>query len=259
MTVHSSSITTLDLPKTLPTSRILAVTRLHFVNRFTLIYQPLIILGAIFLINLAIWVIIILSTPLDQRGTTESHLGYSGAVFYIFIYALVIAVQAISRTFPFSLGYGVTRRNFSLGSSVAFLLIGIIFSAVLTIMSSIEIATDGWGVGGRMFAPDYFTNSSWLLRFVMYLMLFLFCLSIGSAAASMWVRWKVPGLISFFAVIAVILIGAVAIFTLGHHWVAFGDWVASQGSVGVTLWLLIPTAVAGLAGYLILQRATPKN
>ena len=96
--------------------RILAVTRLHFVNKFQILVLPLIVLGGIFLLNLAIWYIVIDSTggPTPQN-LAHTHLGYTGSVSYIFIYALVIAVQAISRTFPFSLGFGVTRRDFSLG------------------------------------------------------------------------------------------------------------------------------------------------
>jgi hypothetical protein len=242
-----------------PRSRILAVTRLHYVNRFQFVYQPLIILGGIFLINLAIWLIIVAATPLGDRGVTEAHLGYSGAVFYIYVYALVIAVQAVARTFPFSLGFGVTRRNFWLGSAIAFVILAVIFSVVLTVMSAIEIATHGWGIGGRMFAPDYFTNASWGIRFVMYLLPLLFCLFLGSAAASVWVRWKVTGLIVFFAIVAVLLLGTVAILTLGKFWGQFGNWLGATGLTGVLLWLLIPTAVCALAGYFILRRATPKS
>jgi hypothetical protein len=240
-------------------SRILAVTRLHFVNRFQLVYQPLIILGAIFLLNLAVWLIIIAAAATENRQEVESHLGYSGAVFYLFIYALVIAIQAVSRTFPFSLGFGVTRRNFYLGSSLAFVLLAVLFSAVLTIMSAIEIATNGWGIGGHMFAPAYFTSESWPLRFVMYLLLFLFCLFVGAAAASVWVRWKVSGLIVFFAIIAAILVGGIAILAFNQLWGTFGDWLGSAGLLGVLLWMLVPTAIAGLAGYFILRRATPKS
>jgi hypothetical protein len=240
-------------------SRILAVTRLHYVNRFQFVYQPLIILGGIFVLNLAIWLIIIDATPVGDRRVSEAHLSYSGAVFYIYVYALVIAVQAVARTFPFSLGFGVTRRNFSLGSAIAFALLAVIFAVVLTIMSAIEIATHGWGIGGYMFAPTYFTTRSWPLRFVMYLLPLLFCLFLGSAAASVWVRWKLTGLIVFFAILAIILLGTVAILTLGDHWGEFGDWLGATGLLGALLWLLVPTAVCALAGFVILRRATPKG
>jgi hypothetical protein len=238
-----------------PLRRIAAVTRLHFVNRFQIVYLPLMMLGAIFLVNLAIWWIIV--TASGARGTT--HLGYSGAVSYIYVYGIIIAVQAVSRTFPFSLGFGVTRRDFYLGTVAAFVLLSFGFAIVLTIMSSIEIATGGWGFGGRMFAPLYFTNSFWLLRFVMYFCAFLFLLFIGTAGATFYVRWRATGLTAFFGIIAVILLAGVAYFTLSHNWPAVGTWFTNSGAVGVCLWLLIPAAITGVAGFFTLQRATPKS
>jgi hypothetical protein len=240
--------------------RILAVTRLHFVNRFQILWLPLIILGTIFVLNLAIWYMIIESTggPTPQN-LAHIDLGYSGAVSYIFIYVMVIAVQAISRTFPFSLGFGVTRRDFYLGSSLAFIALSFGFAIVLTIMSVLEIATGGWGVGGRMFAPDYFTDPFWLLRFVMYFCTFLFLIFIGCAGATMFVRWRATGLTVFFVIVAVILVAAVAYFTLDHQWPAVGAWFLASGPVGVTVWTLVPTAIAGIAGFFILRRATPRN
>jgi hypothetical protein len=240
--------------------RILAVTKLHFVNRFQILYLPLIVLASIFLLNLAIWWIIIESTGGNNPGNhVRNNLGYSGAVSYIYVYGIVIAVQAISRTFPFSLGFGVTRRDFYLGSALAFVVLSIGFALVLTIMSVLEIATNGWGLGGRMFAPDYFTNTFWLLRFVMYLCLFLFLLFIGCAGASFFVRWRATGLIIFFGIIALVLLGTIAYFALGHRWPAVGTWFAQSGAIGVTLWTLVPTALAGIAGYFVLRRATPRN
>src|ERR1700712_1118052 len=167
--------------------RILAVTKLHFVNRFQILYLPLIVLGTIFVLNLAIWWIIVAAS---DGAVTGAHLGYSGAVSYIYVYGVVIAVQAISRTFPFSLGFGVTRRDFYLGSVLAFVAVSFGFAVILTIMSVLEIATGGWGVGGRMFAPLWFTNDFWLLRFVMYFCAFLFLFFIGTAGAAFYVRWR---------------------------------------------------------------------
>ena len=240
--------------------RILAVTRLHFINKFQILGLPMIILGGIFLLNLAIWWIVIDSTggPTPQN-LAHIHLGYTGAVSYIFIYTMIIAVQAISRTFPFSLGFGVTRRDFYLGSALAFVALSFGFAIVLTVMSVIEIATGGWGVGGRMFAPVYFTDPSWLLRFVMYFCAFLFVLFIGSAAAAMFVRWRATGVVAFFAIVAVIVLGAIAYFTLDHQWPAVGAWFTTSGPVGVTLWTLVPAVIAAVAGFFILRRATPRN
>jgi hypothetical protein len=255
------------LSHTLPASRslesqrrILAVTKLHFVNKFQIVGMPLVVLGGIFAVNLAIWWTIVEASGGNNPGNhVRNNLGYSGAVSYIYVYAMIIAVQAISRTFPFSLGFGVTRRDFYLGSALAFVILSLGFALVLTVMSVIEIATGGWGLGGRMFAPDYFTNTFWLLRFVMYFLLFLFLLFIGCAGATFFVRWRATGLTGFFGIITLILLAAVAYFTLEHRWPAVGQWFADAGAIGVTLWTLVPTVIAGISGFFVLRRATPKN
>ena len=241
-------------------NRVLAVTRLQFVNRWTMFYLPAIILGAILLLNMAIWYIVLASLPTGADvAHAEKGFQYTGAVFYIFIYMLVVAVQAISRTFPFALGFGVTRRNYYLGTALSFVVLALGFSVLLTVLSIIELATGGWGVGGHMFTPTYLTNASFGLRFVMYLCLFLFFLFVGSAIASVYVRWRAFGITAFFAIIALLLVGAIAIITLNHYWSAVGNWLATTGSVGLTAWLLVPAAIAAIAGFFVLRRATPRS
>lgn len=240
--------------------RVLAVTRLQFVNRWSIFYLPAIILGTILLLNMAIWYIVLASLPSGADVThAEKGFQYTGAVFYIFVYMFVVAVQAISRTFPFALGFGVTRRNYYLGTALAFTLLAIAFSVLLTVLSIIELATGGWGVGGHMFTPTYLTSASWGLRFVMYLCLFLFCLFVGSVIAAIYVRWRAIGITAFFVLVALLIVGGIAIVTLGHYWVQVGAWFATTGSVGLTAWLLLPAAIGGIAGYFVLRRATPKS
>ena len=238
---------------------ILAVTRLHFVNKMAILYTPLIVLGGIFLVNLAIWYLIVFSIDVNTPGHNTAHLGYSGAVSYIFVYFFVVSVQVISRTFPFSLGFGVTRRDFYLGTALAFLILSVFFAAILTIMSVLELVTGGWGVEGRMFSPLYFTDPNWALRFVMYLVVFLFCLFVGSAAASVYVRWRATGVVVFFIVLALILLGLVALATFTNTWGEVGNWFADRTPFAITLWTLVPTVIAALAGFFILRRATPRN
>jgi hypothetical protein len=240
--------------------RVLSVTRLHFVNKWQILYLPLLILSFIFLLDLAIWWLILAAQPTaHDRHSAEKGLDYTGSIFYIYVYVLIIAIQAVSRTFPLALGFGVTRRNYYLGTSAAFFGLGVVFSAILTVGSVIENATNGWGLGGHFFTAAYFSNGSWLLRFVIYLLLFLFAMFIGSVAASIFVRWKATGLTAFFAGVTLLLLGVVAIITLNNGWLGFWGWFGDAGSLGVALWSLVPTAIAAVAGYFILQRATPKS
>jgi hypothetical protein len=240
--------------------RVLSVTRLHFVNRWQILYLPLLILCFIFLVDLAIWWLILTAqSSAHDRHSAEKGLNFTGSIFYIYVYVLIIAIQAVNRTFPFALGFGVTRRNYYLGTSAAFFGVGVVFSAILTVGSVIENATGGWGIGGHFFTTVYFHDGSWGLRFVIFLLLFLFAMFFGSAAASVFVRWKATGLTVFFGALALLLLGAVALITLNNGWLGFWGWFGEAGSLGVALWSLVPTAIAAVAGYFILQRATPKS
>lgn len=243
-----------------PTQRIVNVVKLHLANPWTTIGLPWMILGIIFVANLAIWVLIFANLSDDaDRADVADGLQYSGASMYIFVYMMVVAVQAISITFPFALGYGVTRRDYYLGSALTFVILSAMFAAGLTILSIIEEATGGWGLGGRMFTGIYYGDGGPLQRLFIFFVAFLFFFFVGAAVASLWVRWKANGLVGFFIGLAALVIGLLALFTLTESWGSFGAFFASAGFLGSYAWSLVPTAIAATAGFFVLRRATPKS
>ena len=156
-----------------------------------------------------IWALILGVGQRRQPHRREIREGfqYSGATFYIFVYMLVVAVQIISITFPFALGYGVTRRDFYLGSALTFVMLAAAYSVALTVLSMIEDATGGWGLGGKMFTATYFGENP-AERLLIFFLGFLFFFFAGAPAAAIWVRWKVTGLATFLIGIGIILVGA---------------------------------------------------
>lgn len=239
--------------------RIRNVVRLHFANPSTTILIPWTILAAIFLINLAIWWIIVTAGGPEVREGLSEGSQWSGALLWIFVYMMVVAIQAMNLTFPFALGYSVTRRDFYLGSSVVFVLLSAMFSLGLTVLAVIEDATEGWGLGGRMFTPAYFGNGDWWQSFYLFFLTFLFFFFLGAATAAVYVRWRSNGMLVFFGalvVLGVVVIGAV---TLGEAWPSVWAWFAAVGLVGAFTWSLVLTAASGVCGYLVMRRATPTN
>lgn len=208
-------------------ARILNVTRLHLTNRFPIMVLPLLILAFIFLVNYIIWWLLL--GAMDGPGGLETldGISFSGASSFIFIYMLVVAVQAVNLTFPFALGFSVTRRDFYLGSCVAFVLLSAYYAAIMTVMAVMERLTNGWGLGGSMFDVVYFREENPLLQFVLFLLIFLFFFFIGAATASVYVRWRANGMYVFFACLILLVVGAVALTTF--------------------------------AGFYLIRRATPKN
>ncbi|WP_291040373.1 hypothetical protein [Herbiconiux sp.] len=243
-------------------SRVIPVVRLHFVNRFSMLVLPWIILGFIFLVNLAIWWIVMSAVSPDaDRADVQEGLQWSGASFYIFVYMMVLGVQAIALTFPFALGFSATRRDFWLGTSLTFVLLSAIYAAGMTVLALIEVATGGWGLGGRMFTALYFGGDAtpWFARFFLFFATFLFFFFVGALAAVIYQRWRVNGMLIFFGALTVALVGGVALITFSESWPAVGAWFVETGASGVVAWSLVPTGLAALVGYAILRRTTPKN
>ena len=233
-----------------PMGRVVNVMRLHLANPWTAIILPWMILGIIFAANLAIWVLIFANVQSEaDRADVAEGLQYSGGIYYIFIYMMVVAIQAVSITFPFAQGYGVTRRDFYLGSALTFVLLALMYSAGLTILSIIEQATNGWGFGGRMFAPAYL-GDSWVGHFFIFF--------VGAAIAAVWVRWKALGVTAFFIALGALAIGAAAILTFTQSWAIVGNFFAGAGLLGSFAWSLVITAIAAVTGFIILRRATPR-
>ncbi|SMQ61822.1 hypothetical protein [Agreia sp. VKM Ac-1783] len=243
-------------------SNILAVVRLHLVNRYSVFAVPWMIMAGIFVVNVAIWWIIFASVSNEaDRMDARDGLEYSGALFYIFVYMLVLGIQSVAYTFPFALGFSVTRRDFWLGSALTFIALSAFFSACLTVLASIEVATHGWGLGGTMFASFYFggADASWIERFGLYFASYLFFYFVGATIATIYQRWRNNGMLVVFGTLGLVMIAGIALVSFTNSWPSVGAWFDSNGPSGVIAWSLVPTVIAAITGYFILRRATPKN
>jgi hypothetical protein len=240
--------------------RITRVAKLHLANPWTTVILPAIIISAIFVLNYAIWFIIFTSTAPADRADVSDGLQYSGATWWIFVYMLVVAVQAMNLAFPLAMGYGSTRRDFYLGSALTFVALSAMWSVALTLFAVVEKATNGFGIGGGLLNAIYFggPDSTWWQQGIIFFCLMLFFFFVGTIFAAGYVRWKATGLVAFFLVLAVLLVGLVALFTYTGTWSAVGEFFVTYGAFGTALWLLVPTALAGIAGFFILRRATPR-
>lgn len=238
--------------------RILNVVKLNTVNPWTAIVMPWMILGFIFLVNYLIWVIVFAAAGPENAADVSEGLQYSGASGFIFIYMMVVAIQTINLTFPLALGYGVTRRDFWLGSSLTFVLLAAMFAIGITILSVIETATGGWGLGGHMFTAIWFGETGPQRLFVIFTLL-MFFLFFGSAIATVYVRWKSNGVAGFFIALTLVLVGLAALVTFTQNWPAVGNFFAVSGALGTVAGTYVITVIAAVTGFIFLQRATPKS
>lgn len=238
-------------------ARVLRVLKLHFVNRTGIVWMPLAIFSVIFLANWAVWFLVWQGTgggaELAQATT------WSGATSFIFVYMLVVAVQAMNLTFAFAIGLGSTRRDYALGTGLAFLILAIAWSLVIGVLAWLEELTGGWWLGGHMFAAVYFGDDGPIARTWYVFLLFLFFMAIGTIAGALWLRWKQWGLMIFGLAMAVILIGSLAIIGLNGAWAQVGAFFAGVGFAGGYPLLLIPTVIAAIIGFALLRRASART
>lgn len=239
------------------TTRVGRVVRLNLVNRRQVLVVPGLVMAAILLINAAVWFIISATTSESDRHAALQGTQFSGGSFYIFVFMLILGLQVVTATFPFALGLSVTRRDFSLGSAVTFILLAAAFSVAFSLLSMAETATGGWFLGGHLFTSIYFGANVGQRLLIVFFGL-LFCFFAGAMAGTLFMRWRALGVMLGGATLAVLAVVALAVVSFGGSWPAVGQWFVNAGPLGVASWLLVPTAVAALASFAVLRRATPE-
>lgn len=240
----------------------LATARLHLVNLRGGLVVPLIILGVILVANIALWAIILTNLSGSDRADAQQGMQYSGAAFYFITYMVVFGVQAMSVTFPFALGWGVTRRDYYLGTLLAILVRSIAFGALFAVLSLIETATHGWFYGGSMFTAVYFPLGDWWVRLLGFVAMFALAMILGAAIATVWVRWRGTGMLVLWVGLGIVAVAAVAILTYGSLWPSVGSALTALFSLpSAALWalLLVPSVVLAGLGWLVLRRAAPRG
>jgi len=238
-------------------SRVWNVVRLHMISKNTFIVIPWLIIAGATVVSLVIPALLAYN-GVSRADISEGAVN-SWAVLSPMWYLCAVAVLAIAQFFPFSLGFGVTRRDFYLGTSLVFLISAIATGAVLATLGEIETATDGWGLGARMYTALFFDQGSWIANFFLFTVIQLGILFVGAAIATVYMRWRMWGMLVFWLGSVVVIVVALSAITLTDSWTAVGETLANLGVMGVFAWALVPITLAAFAGFFILRRATPKN
>ncbi|MRG59258.1 hypothetical protein GE115_05150 [Agromyces sp. CFH 90414] len=235
---------------------ILRIARLHTVNPSIFFGVPWMILGFAWLISVVIAAIITgAGAPSDQ---VQEGMRYSWAVLSPQWYLVAVGVQAIAFTFSFALGFGATRRDYWLGTSAMFVLVAVEMAVAIATLVQLEKLTDGWWIGAGMFDTLWYGQQGWWFDFYSTFALELAVLFIGAGATTVYMRWRMRGMLTLLIGAIVLIVGCVAITTFAGWWPQVVSWFAAIGLVGVFSLLLAFAVVAAVAGYLVIRRATPR-
>lgn len=237
--------------------RVATTVRIHAANPWTILWTPWLILLGIFALNFAIWHAVLIGAD-GEPVAVDAFVNNGGSTF-VFVYMMVVAVQAMNQTFSFVVGLGATRRDYFAGSSLTFVALSVIFGVGIALLVIVERATDGWGVGGAFFSPGPLRfQPVWELA-IAYTVLLLFMFFMGSAVAAMFVRWGPTGIIVFFATLALLLVAVIYVISISDAWGQVGRFLADRSLLEFAALTVPFTIVAGAAGYLLMRRATPKG
>ncbi|MGI6879895.1 hypothetical protein [Microbacterium sp. gxy059] len=227
-------------------SRILSVVRLQFINAQTFVWVPALVLAGAIICSLLIYAIIPTDGPIYGGGTQAPMW-----------YFLVIGIQALTLSFPFSQAMSVTRREFHLGTLAAAALSAAGVATLVVLLAAIEQLTNGYGgIGFVAYLPWVYSNG-WASAWLSFLVLTMFGFVVGFWFATIYKRWGSVVVTLVSLGVALLLIAALFVFTRFELWGDVVAWFAHTGPTGLTLYVIGLTALLAVGSYLTLRRAVP--
>ena len=125
-----------------------------------------------------------------MRIVTGQEFPTSGAIR---VFLFVCGALSMTRSLPFGLMLGVSRRSYYLGTALLIVLLGAVYGLALTVLQAVERATAGWGLGVHFFRVPWIMDGpwyqTWLTSFVLLVLFFLY----GMWYGLVYRRWNVPG------------------------------------------------------------------
>ena len=224
------------------------VARLHLVDRFGDTWLVWGVLALAFVINLAIYAVIPLTQP---EGN------FTGALASIYLFMIIIGVQAATRFLPFALTLGVSRRTYYLGTVLLIVALCALNAAILTALWALEGATtDGWGLQLHFFRVPWILDGPWYQVLVTNGVLLALVFLIGLWTGLIYRRFGLIGTLAFFGLWTVLGVGAVLLVTWRQWWPAVGSFLSDLDVLAVSGMLALTAAAVAGGGYLTIRRIT---
>ncbi len=232
-------------------NRVLATARMHLVHPVVILGVPWMVALTSFAINLPIW-------GLGDLGEPPGEQTLTGGLASLYVTVLIVFVQAVTQMFPFAMGVSLSRRTFYAGTALVAVGQAVGYGVVLTVLSSVEKATEGWGVGLHFWAPGALDVGNPLLQVAVYGLPMLACAFLGMALGTVSKRWGTTGLYTL-GIATLLLFGGLAVLITGlGAWSDLGGWLLAQSVYAYTLALpaLAAVVLAGLS-WGALRRCVP--
>ena len=231
---------------------VLATTKLHLNKREVTFQRPLIIAATVALISVLIALLFLRggSVPGSADWVASSRLN-PGMIYAFPGFLGYLGVQSVATTFPFALTLGSTRRAFVGGTLLWAIIASAYLTAILAILTMIEIATGHWFSHFYVFDIIVLGGGNLALLIPIVFLGTLSLLTVGGVFGASWIRYGARGPQVIAASVVILLIVALifilpsapAIFAAFQLW-----WLAIAAVVVIALasigmWLLLRNAI----------------
>ena len=221
-------------------SRLFTVVKMNLSNPWPVLITPSIILSVLLISAYSFYLIF--------GGGLDGQVYFSPEFFFMVV-LLVIANQTINQHFSLAQSYGITRRDFYLGSLVGFVLLAIGYSLLSSALGMLADPNFLIGFGEPGFSE--FALVFWAL---------LISQLIGASITTLYLRWRKVGMSIFFVTLGVILVAATILLSRYELWGDIERWVtADLGDMTGNLIGLGWATLLALIGYLLISRARPSK
>ncbi|MGO3327699.1 hypothetical protein [Gordonia sp. (in: high G+C Gram-positive bacteria)] len=234
-----------------PADRTRNVIRMQLLNKQTFVWLPMLILGSSFAISMMIYAVIVFSV--DDMDEPIYGGGSQAPLWYF----LVVGVQALSFTFPFSQALSITRREYFLGTYATAALTSATLAVTFLIGGLIERATDGWGIDGYFFYLPWIWDQGPFVALLLYFTIAMLAFAVGFWGATLYKRFGTLWVIVAGLVIVVVIVLACLSISMAGGWPAIGRWIVDLRPLSlVGIVFALDLLFAGTS-YLTLRRAIP--
>jgi hypothetical protein len=224
-------------------STTIKVARYHLIFPIILVVAPWALLAFTFAVNLIVTVI--------QGGPNPTKA--LAAIFAVMVFA---GGLTMTRSLPFALTLGATRRSYYLGTVGLVIALAALYGLAIAGLQALERATGGWGVSMYYFQPHYFLTGAWYLTwlssFVGLVLLFVY----GTWFGLLYQRWDTIGLFVFVFGQVILALTGVFIISGDHAWHSVGHFFTTLTAAGLTGALAALAALLCAGGFALIRGVT---
>jgi hypothetical protein len=222
------------------------VGRYHLIDRFTWLALPWGIMAFSFLVNIGV----ALAVPTSSRGI------YTGGLVSLYVFMLLCGSMSMTRSLPFGLMMGISRRTYYAGTALLVLTLGVVYGLGLTLLQVVERATDGWGLNLHYFRIPWIMDGPWYETWLTSFVLLVAFVLYGMWYGLVFRRWSVPGLVTFVAAQIVVALLAVVAVSATHSWSGVGHFFTTVTALALTGVLAVVALAMGFGGLTTVRRVT---